>query len=198
MNIAVLAWGSLIWCPGNLRITTRWRLNGPKLPIEFTRISEDGRLTLVIHEGVEDQQTYWAISELTTLDAARRNLHERENAKLADIHYLVRNGPAEIAAPGPIIERVCKWLAMHEDLQAVIWTGLRTNWREKREHDFAAEDAVSYLQGLEATTDRAKAIYDRAREYVRNTPPQIQTAVRNAMRARGWEDAQLSRVLFEA
>lgn len=97
MNIAILGWGSLIWCPGSLRIKTRWRLDGPRLPIEFARISRDGRLTLVIHPSSDDQPTYWAVSELTTLDAARKNLRERESAGLADIHYLLRNGQAQEA-----------------------------------------------------------------------------------------------------
>lgn len=49
MAIAILGWGSLIWCPGNLRIRGPWRHDGPVLPIEFARISADGRLTLVVH-----------------------------------------------------------------------------------------------------------------------------------------------------
>src|SRR5437773_2470240 len=90
MNIAVVAWGSLIWCPGSLRMKTRWRQDGPQLPLEFARISQDGRLTLVILPDSEDQLTYWTVSELATLDEARRNVRERENAKLTDIHYVVR------------------------------------------------------------------------------------------------------------
>lgn len=47
---------------------------------------------------------------------------------------------------------------------------------------------------LEAAKDLA---FDRAREYIRHTPPQIQTAVRKGMRAHGWEDAELPAILFE-
>jgi hypothetical protein len=83
--------GSLIWCPGNLRIKTRWSSDGPTLPIEFARISSDGRLTLIVHPGSEDQATYWALSSLETLEEARRNLKEREQSKTEDIHFVCRH-----------------------------------------------------------------------------------------------------------
>jgi hypothetical protein len=51
--IAVIGWGSLIWCPGILRTKSRWHSDGPALPIEFARISGDNRLSLVIHPGIE-------------------------------------------------------------------------------------------------------------------------------------------------
>lgn len=52
MKIAILGWGSLIWNPENLNYYTEfgWSKNEPKLPIEFLRISNNGRLTLVITE----------------------------------------------------------------------------------------------------------------------------------------------------
>lgn len=197
MNVAVIGWGSLIWCPGSLRIKTRWRRDGPRLPIEFARISKDGRLTLVIHPVSEDQTTYWAISELTTPEGARRNLREREGAKQEDIHYLIRNGEAPEGIPPEVMETMRDWLATHEDLHAVIWTGLCTNWKEKRERDFTAEEAVKYLSELEAARDQGGVIYERAREYVRNAPPHIQTAVRKTMQEREWEDVRLPSLLFE-
>ncbi|MFQ5829493.1 MAG: hypothetical protein ACE5JD_10110 [Candidatus Methylomirabilia bacterium] len=197
MSIAIVGWGSLIWWPGSLRIKTRWRLEGPRLPIEFARISRDERLTLVIHPGFEDQPTYWALSEFSTLDNARRNLSERENAKLADIHYLISNGQAAEGIPLEVVEKVKGWLGVHEDLHAVIWTGLGGNWKKKRGQDFTLEDAVRYLKELEAARDQVATTHDRAREYVRNTPPNIQTAVRTRMREQGWEDAALPSILFE-
>lgn len=198
MNIAVLGWGSLIWCPGSLRIKTLWRSDGPMLPIEFARISEDERLTLVIKLGSGDQPTYWALSEFTTVNDARNNLRARENSKFDDIHYVLRDGTAADGAPREIVIKAKEWLARHEDLQAAVWTGLPSNWRVKRECDFTPEDAVSFLLELEATRDRAKATYERAREYVTNAPTVLDTAVRRAMRTRGWEDVPLPAKLLEA
>jgi len=197
MNIAIIGWGSLIWCPGCLRIRTRWRLDGPKLPIEFARISEDGRLTLVIHLGSEDQPTYWAVSELATLDEARRNLQEREGAKLVDVHYFTRSGRAAPGTLPEVITRTRDWLASHRQLDVVMWTGLRSNWKEKRGKDFSIEDAINYLAELEAARNQVSATYNRTHEYIRNTPPHVQTPVRRAMRARGWQDAELPIDLFE-
>lgn len=197
MNIAVLGWGSLIWCPGSLRIRTRWRPDGPTLPIEFARISQDERLTLVIHPDSADQPTYWAFSEFTTVEEARDNLRARENSKLADIHHVLRDGRTAEGVPREIANRVGEWLARRPDIQGVVWTGLPSNWIDKRGRDFTPEDAVDFLQELEAARDRAKATYERAREYIANAPPLIDTAVRRALRARGWEDARLPEVLFE-
>jgi len=49
-KIAVIAWGSLVWDKRSLRIADKFECTGPRLPIEFCRISGDGRLTLVIDE----------------------------------------------------------------------------------------------------------------------------------------------------
>ncbi len=145
MVIAVVGWGSLIWCPGSLRIVSRWRRDGPRLPIEFARISSDGRLTLVIHPDSEDQQTYWAVSEFAVMDQARRNLAQREGAKLSDIHHLARKGQARSGASKVVMTRTREWLAKHREVEGVIWTGLGSNWKDKRKQPFTPDDAVTYL-----------------------------------------------------
>jgi len=167
------------------------------LPIEFARISQDERVTLVIHPGSTDQPTYWAFSEFTTVEEACNNLRARENSKPADIHHVLRDGRAAEGVPREIANRVSEWLARHVDIQGAVWTGLPSNWRDKRGRDFTPEDAVNFLQEQEAARDRAKATYERAREYIANAPPLIDTAVRRALRARGWEDARLPAILFE-
>ena len=197
MNIAVIGWGSLIWCPGSLRIKTKWRREGPALPIEFARISEDGRLTLVIHPNSAPQQTYWALSDLTELDAARRNLQEREGCPPGKIHSFPV-GDAYEAISHTVAADIESWLAKHEDIEVVIWTGLTTNWNEKFQRKFSPDDAVRYLENLDAEREQTRLTYERAREYVRNAPPSIQTEVRTKMREKGWTDAKLSDVLFEA
>lgn len=197
MNIAILGWGSLIWRPGGLRVRTRWRSDGPSLPIEFARISQDDRLTLVIQPGSPDQPTYWAFSEFTILKDARDDLKGREKSKSGDIHHALRDGSGANDAPPEIARRITEWVAQHMDVEAVMWTGMASNWREKRGRDFSPEDAMNFLLGLECERDRAKATYDRAREYVVNTPAVVDTTVRRAMRARGWADVSLPSILFE-
>ncbi|MFZ5834983.1 MAG: hypothetical protein ACOY2B_06325 [Pseudomonadota bacterium] len=50
MKITVLAWGSLVWGRRELAIADDFKSNGPRLPIEFCRVSEDGRLMMMIDE----------------------------------------------------------------------------------------------------------------------------------------------------
>jgi len=197
MEIAVLGWGSLVWCPGILGIKTKWRSDGPALPIEFARISRDGRLTLVIVPDSDDQPTYWAFSEFHTLEEARDNLREREGTSKLNIHYLDAAGRIAPGIPGPVRDRVREWLGVRREVEAVVWTGLPTNWLEQRGHHFTTEDAVRYLKQLELQRDRSLAVHDRAREYVRNAPKLIQTVVRRAMQREGWQDNRLSTLLFE-
>ena|SRR5271165_3513243 len=84
MKIAVLAWGSVVWDPQDLRAAGTFAPNGPLLPIEFRRVSADGRLTLVIDETFGAIcTTYSAPSALQNLDAAVENLRGREGMQLA-------------------------------------------------------------------------------------------------------------------
>src|SRR5690348_5301348 len=69
MKIACLGWGSLVWDPRALPIQREWFKDGPFAPIEFTRKSTDGRITLVI-----DPSAHPALREsIPRTDAARRS-----------------------------------------------------------------------------------------------------------------------------
>src|SRR5271157_6539553 len=84
MKIAVLAWGSLVGEPRDLQAAGKFAPNGPLLPIEFCRISADGRLTLVIDETFGAVcTTYSAPSAVQGLDAAIENLSIREGMRHA-------------------------------------------------------------------------------------------------------------------
>jgi hypothetical protein len=193
MQIAVLGWGSLIWCPGSLRIKTPWHNDGPELPIEFARISGDRRLTLVLHPGSPNQRTYWSPSMFETLEAARENLKVREGTVPKHIHSLTNSGQAVVEIDRVIAAAIHDWLDTKQHLNAAIWTGLPSNWNERRGQQFSPEDAVAHATELEST----QAEYDRAREYVSNAPAQIQTPARRLLRERkGWIDAALSPSLF--
>jgi hypothetical protein len=198
LRIAVIGWGSLIWCPGILRLKTKWRSDGPKLPIEFARISGDGRLTLVIHPGVAEQVTYWAVSEFEELSVAKTNLKNREHAKGSDIHGM-RMSDEPVETHETVRTNIRCWLEeKKKDVDAAIWTGLPSNWDKKRNGNaFSPADAVRYLEELERAKDSAISVYNNARDYVQNTPSIISTEVRRSMQQRGWTDAQLSDGLFE-
>jgi hypothetical protein len=213
MKISIIGWGSLIWRPETLQIASRWRRDGPSLPIEFARISKDGRLTLVIYEESAEVQTYWASSGYNTLDAAIENLQERECTEKGWIHCLLSNGKVYEedgilrSVPNRIRGKITAWLARKPELDAAAWTGLPSNWQRKRHKPFSVDDAVLYTEKLETaielgTTEdergKAEIVLNSAREYVRNTPAQVQTAVRKRLSAqRSWADTALSPVLFD-
>jgi hypothetical protein len=189
-QIAVIGWGSLIWCPGSLRIASRWHADGPCLPIEFARISRGDRLTLVIHPGSPEVQTYWALSAFERVGTARGNLQEREGTSSIHDVSLMKN---DVACDSPFHAAIRAWTEKRERLQAAIWTGLLSNWPDKRPCPFSPVDADRYISGLSGESLRL------AREYVQNTPQQIQTPVRALLREqRNFRDAVLSPILFEA
>lgn len=191
MNIAVIGWGSLIWCPGLLLIKTRWHGNGPMLPLEFARISSGNRLTLVIYPGVSLQPTYWALSALEGLDDARANLRAREGMKtLEKIHGLDKDGKTCGDIDTDVKACITQWLKEQSHLDAVIWTGLESNWQQKMQRPFYPKDAICFLRGLE---DK-----NRAEEYISNAPEVIRTKVRELIEEElGWKPSRLSGVLFE-
>lgn len=191
-NIAVIAWGSLVWDPGMLDLRTRWHADGPTLPLEFARISGGGRLTLVLFARGENCTTYWALSNLENLDDARAELAQREGSSVDAVQFCAHGPSGQVQRSGEpmVIATVSDWLDAPHGLDAAIWTGLTSNWRSKRGSEFSTDDAVAYLTALHGSE------LDAAREYITSAPPQIDTPVRRAMRARGWHDANLSADLF--
>ncbi|QBE66198.1 hypothetical protein [Pseudoduganella lutea] len=85
MNIVCIAWGSLLWKPGPLKLASGWHPGGPLLPLEYGRDSDDSdELALVLCPGQPLVPTYWAYLNAPDLDAARAMLAARE--KIAPGH----------------------------------------------------------------------------------------------------------------
>ncbi len=179
MRTAVLAWGSLVWAPrnryGELVMAGDWQEDGPRLPIEFARISSDRRLTLVIVPGYPHlTRTHWTVSAFEDLDAARANLARREtNAPIGRIHGVGPDGPLGDPAAATV-EAVGGWLAERPYLDAAVWTGLGPGPRWGAE-GWSLDAAVAHVAGL-VGEER-----DRALEYVRNAPRSVDTPVRRAL-----------------
>ena len=200
MKIAVIGWGSLIWSPGMLQISTWWHRDGPELPIEFARISDDGRLTLVIYPEYlkEDPKpllvtTYWAMSACDDLQKAIDNLRIREKCPSDRIHYVVRGNGAN--CPNAQIRQIIEdWLNAHASLDAAIWTGLESNWDKKSISPLSHVEVINYLRLLKHICSHA---CDRAEEYVRNAPDQVRTPFRREIEAQlGWTAHVLPTILF--
>jgi hypothetical protein len=165
------------------------------LPIEFARISADGRLTLVIHPGCEEQTTYWALSEYRDIEGATQNLKEREGCSRERIASMRTD---DTGGEDAIKLKIKEWLRNKIDVDAAVWTNLRSNWRDKTCQGFNVENAVRYLEEVEHRQQEAAELLKRVRGYVRNAPEQIQTQVRERIRQRtGWADNKLADTLFE-
>jgi hypothetical protein len=78
--IACLGWGSLVWDPRELPVQGKWFEDGPLLPIEFARQSEDGRLTLVLVPEYESRvRSLWALFSVGTVAEEQEALRQRES-----------------------------------------------------------------------------------------------------------------------
>jgi hypothetical protein len=187
----VLAWGSLVWDPRELQTAAKFMANGPLVPIEFCRISSDGRLTLAIDEAFGALcKTYSAPSALDSLDAAMDNLCLREG--LADARAIGFVEPASgrqsdlaVQSHPQVVATIGAW-AESLGYDAAIWTALASNFDEwgKGCEPFSVSAALQYLETLERE-DPAK--FAQALAYIRKAPPEVETPVRDEV-AKRWLD----------
>ena len=182
MNIGILAWGSLIWQPKDLFFDTEfgWKEDGPILPIEFARISKDGRLTLVITQNGALVPTFYTASKYKTLDEAILNLAVIEGSGRRSIGSYDKT-KNEFSHNVFFKEIIRDWIN-DKDFDAVIWTNLGENWvikNEKGEIIDTIESAkrIEYLKSLKGNTSVL------AEEYIRKTPVQIKTKYRAKIEA---------------
>jgi hypothetical protein len=187
MKIAILGWGSLVWNPRNLSIiNSAWHPDGVLLPIEFARISRDGRLTLVLYQQPNQRNvlTLWAESQFQKFDAARNNLKECEGCALDAIGYVTAEG-ALPSVSDDLKTRIGQW-AVAKEFDAVIWTELPSNFQDKQKVPLSPADAVAYLRGLQSDAKTAEAA-KAAKEYVQRAPAQVRTEIREHIESElGW------------
>lgn len=179
MKIAVLGWGSLIWCPRNLRVSGEWNKDGPQLPIEFARVSRDGRLTLVILSSANPVPVLWARMDARNLDEAIKNLKEREETTTDKIGFIDLISDRYHSGIIEILE--IKTWAQGIDIDAVIWTDLPSNFETKMRKSINKGNIVSYLNSLQGKEKQL------AEKYIRNAPVQIRTEFRTHIKKQlGW------------
>lgn len=188
----MVGWGSLIWDPRELPLRSSWQPDGPALPVEFTRIADDGRLTLGLREGVADVQTLWAVMSDGELEVTRAQLARRERTVPDQIGCLDRNGGgspgslASMGAGGPnvgradLVGRLSRWMADRQ-LDGIIWTALPANFEQRAGQALSVDATVGYLEQLSGEQRQ------RAEQYVRRAPPQVRTDIRRGLElALGW------------
>ena len=183
MNIAIIAWGSLIWDPRSLPYREGWKLGGPALPLEFSRVSKDGRLTLVI-DGVNGVEvpTRFAVSTRGVLNDAIADLRDREGTVSKCIGFVECTTGSDSAEaskhPGNTFHFIRGW-AEQQGFDAAIWTALPSSFKIKTGEDFCVEAATAYLRGLPTSTR------DKAIEYIEKAPPEVATPLREHLIEKG-------------
>lgn len=176
MTIACLGWGSLIWRPEALPVSSEWYADGPPIPIEFTRQSNDGRITLVIVPEAAPIPVLWCKLGVPDLGAARAALAGREGIKSQNADRLIGSWPNGDHA---FADQIGCWAAKKK-IDGVVWTALGPKFGGKNETP-SREGVVAYLGGLSGETRL------RAEEYVRKAPAAIRTAYRTTIEeALGW------------
>lgn len=155
-------------------MASAFRADGPRLPIEFSRVSLDGRVTLVIDPGANPIQTYCVRMRVENLAEAIRELGIRE--KIAPERHCdwvgvqTRDEPqrntGEVAAP--IRATIELWLSQ-QPLDAVVWTALPARTPDGV---FERPSIDALLVHLERLTGSAAT---RAEEYIRRAPETVRT-----------------------
>lgn len=175
MNIACLGWGSLIWESGALPLAGDWYLDGPRMPIEFSRVGDGGELSTAICLDAPLLTVCWALLDVETLDQACAALREREQ-----VSSQREDGVGTLLVADKPVGAIMRW-ARERRIDAVIWTALPPRFKGVEGRILSAHDAVAYLRGLTGDT------LEHARRYIEQVPEQIDTPYRRIIeRQLGW------------
>jgi len=183
MQIVILGWGSLIWDQGNLPLKTEWQIGGVELPVEFSRVSDrrDGALTLVIDpDNGQNVSTRFAISKRTELEDAICDVRSREETLVKRIGYVNLIDGSQRCKVYPEVSHAIRAWASRNSFDAVVWTDLPSNFRDKVDVQFSVEEAARYLHGLPENG----AV--KARVYIMNAPQEIDTPLRRRLKDDPW------------
>ena len=170
-KIAILGWGSLITRPRTL-LATKFTLDGPYLPIQFSRIAKSGSVTLVkdLTNGIF-VQTWSALSKAKTLEKALINLQERELADPNEIGFIdLQTNTYRFLDQSqdyePILKHMLCW-CREKRVDAVIWTDLPPNFEERAGREWTLDNLLEYLSELK------KSVKKKAQDYMVNIPTNV-------------------------
>jgi hypothetical protein len=183
-RIAIIGWGSLIWDLENLTPHTKgdWLMEaGPRLPMEFSRISPKRKLGLVVClDPIVGVNCTTHVIESSRADVAQAisDLAKRERAPLKLIGAVHVHG-LQTGRMSTVCSTVSKWCKDNNWLGAV-WTDLEPNFSSHTKQEFSVEAGKSYLRSLtgESLTE--------AHNYIENAPFQTRTPLRTALASDEW------------
>ena len=191
---AVLGWGSLIWDLDDLapKVTLPWQMEaGPRLPMEFSRISPKRKMGLVVcldaAVGVPCA-THAIASERATLADVIADLAARERAP-KDMIGGVCLATGHAQGRPEISDRVRDW-STQRGWQGAVWTDLRPNFAEHSDTAFSLGAALSYLRTLTGE-NLAEAV-----RYIHLAPATTDTPLRRALASDAWWQDQVAAVMY--
>lgn len=164
-----------MWDPRNLPIKSAWHTDGPVLPVEFARQSKDGRITLVVTDGVNPVTVLWA--ELTSESVT--DAHEALRLREETVKRFVGLWTSGSIPDSQTAVIVSEW-ALSKQIDAVVWTALGPKFSGANVMP-TCDQVVAHLKATQGDVRRV------AEEYVRKAPAQITTSYRQAIEAQlGW------------
>ena len=183
-KIAILGWGSLIWDLEILKphTTGNWLMEaGPRLPMEFSRISPKRKLGLVVcldpAVGVECT-TNVIRSTKTNISHTIDDLAARERAPLDLIGAVHSDGLRQGRMP-EVCDAVSGWCEAN-GWDGAVWTDLEPNFYDYTQQEFTIETGLSYLRTLTGEN------LIEAHNYIESAPHQTRTPLRSALANDTW------------
>lgn len=173
MVIACVAYGSLVWNPKPLKLSSEWHKDGPFLPVELTD-HEKTKMCFTLTSGARPVQTLWATMPTEDITVAIEKLSKRERMspwELVDcsIGYWTRRKNRGICS-----HTIGEW-AMSKNIDGVVWTALEPRFRGDVGKTPTLSEVIAFLRSLiEAGTEA------NAKEYVVRSP--IRTKYTRAIR----------------
>ena len=184
-RFVIIGFGSLLWDLDVLEphVTGQWDYySGPKLPLEFSLISEKRRqaLALVIDSkhGMECP-TSVILSKRTNLSEVVVDLAEREKTLTENIGFFQADSNFSHSRSTSILECIKTWLKPNPWLGAV-WTDSASNFKRKTAIEFSVPAALEYLRSLPENS------LIEAKRYVENAPGRVDTHLRRALISESW------------
>ncbi len=171
MKIGILAFGSLVWDSGDLNLEKDkdgkviW-LDGPNMPIEFCRISKNGRLTLAIDEACGCKNTsFYSISQ-DSLENTVRKLQKREkisdeflNKSISVVHpFAHRANEGARKYSKEFLDYLAAWGCI-ESLDCIVFSSLQRRFKDVTGHPFTPQHAINYLFNLEKHAQKGALDY---------------------------------------
>ncbi len=183
-RIAILGWGSLLWDLDDLaeHVHGDWMQRaGPRLPMEFSRISakrKDGLVVCLDPKVGVPCATHAIVSRADRIATARADLARRERAPDHRVGWADISGRGESRMP-EVIAQVAIWCE-ENGWAGAVWTDLEPNFELNTGQPFSVENGIAYLKTLSGEN------LTEALQYIRRAPPTTRTPLRRALSRDPW------------